>query len=109
MAIAKALKKLFNQEVTIEPRSGRDGYNKPTYGTAVTYKAKIEMAARAFRTDDQREIASPRKIFLFTQNTIDPEDKITLPAAFAPINPKILDVRTVTDLPGIHHIVLTTE
>jgi len=109
MAIATALKKLFNQTVTIKTKTGRDGYNKPTLGTAKTYSAKIERAARAFRTDDQREISSPRKIFLFTQDTITPEAEITLPAAFAPINPKILSVRTVTDLPGINHIVLITE
>lgn len=109
MAIATALKKLFNQTVTIETKTGRDGYNKPTYTTTKSYSAKIERGAKAFRTDDQREITSPRKIFLFTQDTITPEAKVTLPAAFAPINPKILMVRPVTDLPGIHHIVLITE
>jgi hypothetical protein len=110
MTISAALKPLFNQTVTIKNVSNNDGYDKPTYGTAKTYAAKIEMGARAFRTDDQREITNPRKIFLFTQDTdITPESQLTLPDAFPPINPQILMVRTVTDLPGISHVVLTTE
>lgn len=109
MAISNRLKKFFNQTVTIRRKTGSDGYSKATYGAATSYSAKIELAARAFRTDELREISSPRKIFLFTQDTITPEDEITLPAEFPPVNPKILAVRTVTDIPGIHHIVLTTE
>ena len=110
MAISAALKSLFNQTVTVANVTSTDGYGKPTYGTAKSYAAKIEMGAKAFRKDDQREITNPRKIFLFTQDTdITPESQLTLPSAFPPLNPQILMVRTVTDLPGISHVVLTTE
>ncbi len=111
MAIHQAIvSKFFKQTVTIEPHTGTstDGYNKPTYGTAVSYSAKIEMAVENIRTDEQEDVVSSRKIFLSTQTAPATVDKITLPAGFEPLNPKILAVRTVTDDVGVNHIVLMT-
>lgn len=109
MAIQTALKKFFNQTVTIEPFVSEGDGNKPTYGTAKPFAAKIERQARQSRADDEHTIRSRRKIFLFTQDpTISTKDRLTLPAGFEPLQPPIVDVRTVTDIPGIHHIVLET-
>ena len=110
MPLHVALSKFFNQTVTIAPWASADDYNKPTYGTAVSYKAKIESDRRMIRTDFDMEEKSTRKIFLNTiVTTITTKDQLTLPAAFAPINPKILSIRTVTDVSGISHIVIQTE
>ena len=54
MAIHQAIvSKFFNQTVTIALKTGTstDGYDKPTYGTAVSYKAKIERSVDNVRTD----------------------------------------------------------
>lgn len=110
MALNSNLEPFFNQEVTIAPYSNEDQFGSITHGTAVTFKAKIEHATVNIRTDFDREVRSDRKIFLFTQiTTIDTRDKLTLPAAFAPINPLIMAVRVVLDRDGISHIVLLTE
>lgn len=110
MALNTGLKKFFNQDVTIAPWSSAGTYNEPTYGTAVSYKAKIENRRTMIRTDFGMEEKSTRKIFLFTETTtFTTKDQITLPAAFAPTTPKILSVRIVTDIPGISHVVIETE
>lgn len=109
MAIHPAIvAKFFNQTVTIEPKSGKDGYNKPTFGTAVSYKAKIEQSVENVRTDDNTEVVSSRKVFLNTQTAPSTTDQLTLPTGFEPLQPKILAVRIVTDDIGINHIVVMT-
>jgi len=108
MAIANALKKLFKHTVTIESFSTSDGYNKPTYSAAVTYTAKIEDTVTMVRDDNNDEIKSTRKIFLFTQTVPTTKDRITLPAGYAPLTPKIIAVQTLTDLTGTSHVVVYT-
>lgn len=110
MPLHQTLKPYFNQTVTIAPLSSRDGYGKPTYGTAASYKAKIEMATEIIRMDNGEDVKSTRKIFLdSTDTSITVHDKLTLPSAFPPVNPKIFAVRAVLDREGLHHIVLVTE
>lgn len=112
MALPTQLKDFFNYTVTIEPYSSDDGYGKPTYGTGVEVPAKMEHSNEYFRLDDEQEIVSQRKIFLYTQTVPDPRDRVTLPSAFGPQTvPKILRIRVVTDVSNtkIHHIVLYTD
>jgi len=110
MALSNNLSAFFNQTVTIAPYSSAADFGVLTHGTAVSYKAKIEQSTINIRTDFDREIRSTRLIYLNTQvTTIDTRDKLTLPAAFAPITPLIVTVRVVLDRDGISHIVLRTE
>lgn len=111
MTLSQHLSGFFNQTVSIAPYSAdSDNFGNPTYGTAVDYAAKIEFSTMNIRTDFDREIKSTRKIFLNTQvTTISTKDKITLPDAFAPVNPLILFVRIVLDRDGISHVVVQTE
>lgn len=111
MALSQHLAQFFNQTITIAPFSTEGDFGGGmTYGTTVSYKAKIEAHVINIRTDFDREIKSTRLIYLNTQvTTISTKDLLTLPAAFAPITPLILSVRTVLDRDGISHIVLRTE
>jgi hypothetical protein len=109
MPMDPALKKLFIYEITLEPYSGQDGYAKPSYGTAKTYKARIERTRTMIRAADGHEEVSERRIFLdTTDTTITTKDRITLPTAFTPTKPKIIDVQVVSDHKGVHHVVLFT-
>lgn len=110
MPLHPALSPFFNVTVSITPFVSYDSFNKPTYGTAVNYSAKVENSRMMLRTDFGMEEKSTRLIYLNTQvTTITTRDKLTLPAALAPVNPKILSVRTVYDVQGVNHIVLITE
>ncbi len=110
MAIANALKKLFKHTVTLEAPSGTDGsgYNKQTYSAAVTYTAKIEDTETMVRDEKNQERKSTRKIFLFTQTVPTTKYRLTLPAGFSPLVPKIMAVQPLTDLKGTSHVVLYT-
>lgn len=110
MAIANALKKLFKNTVTIESYSATSGsgYNKPGYSAAVIYTAKIEDTVTIVRDENNDEKKSTRKIFLFTQTVPTTKDRITLPAGYAPLTPKIIAVQTLTDLTGTSHVVVYT-
>jgi hypothetical protein len=104
-----ALEKFFVHVVTIEPFTGEDDFNKPTYGTACEFRAKIERQQRILREDTMQTIRSRRLIYLYTTDTsITVKDRLTLPAGFEPLQPKITDVRVVSDHQGVHHIVLET-
>ena len=110
MALSQHLAPFFNQTVTIAALSTEVDFGASTYGTAVSFKAKIEAHTINIRTDFDREIKSTRLIYLNTQvTTISTKDQLTLPAAFTPITPLILSVRIVLDRDGISHIVLRTE
>jgi len=107
--IGTPLKKFFIWTVTIEPFISEDYSGSPTYGDPVEYKAKIERQERITRTLDQHTIRSRRLIYLYTTYTgITTKDRLTLPAGFEPLQPKILDVRITHDHQGVHHIVLET-
>ena len=109
MSRISCLRRFFIWTVTIEPFTGEDSFNKPTYGTAKCFKAKIERQARTIREDTQQTIRSRRLIYLLTDDTsISVKDRLTLPTQFAPTQPKINDVRVVHDDQGVHHIVLET-
>lgn len=105
----RALKKFFTETVIIEPWLSEDDFGKPVYGTACEIKAKIERQERATRTQDGITIRSRRLIYLFSVDTsFTTKDRLTLPVGYEPLNPKIIDVRIVSDTKGVHHIILET-
>lgn len=107
--IGTPLKKFFVFDVIIEPLVSKDEAGKPTYGDPVIYKGKIERQERQTRGLDQSTIRSRRLIYLYTTYTgITTDDRVTLPAGFEPLQPKLLDVRIAHDHNGVHHIVLVT-
>ncbi len=105
----RGLKKFFTEVVIIQPWLSEDDFGKPVYGTACEIKAKIERQERATRTQDGITIRSRRLIYLFTVDTsFTTKDLLTLPVGYEPLNPKIVDVRIVSDVKGVHHIILET-
>lgn len=108
MALAAALKKLFTSTVTIAPLSSLDKFAKPTFGTAVSYSAKIERASERIVTNSGDEEVAGYKIFLATTTIPGVDAEITLPENYTPRTPKILEVRPVSDHHGINHIVVMT-
>lgn len=105
----RALRKFFTEVVTVTPWTGEDDFGKPTYGTPCEIRAKIERQERATRTTDGITIRSRRLIYLFSTDTsFTTKDLLTLPAGYEPLEPKINDVRIISDQNGVHHIVLET-
>lgn len=107
MAWDVELEDLFIHSVTTKPHSGPDVNGKPTYGTAVTHKAKIVLKTRYIRTSDGRQIAGRGTLYLKKPTAVPgAKDELTMPAGFEPLKPPILDVRPHYDLDGLHHVEL---
>ena len=92
--------------VSISPRTDVDGAGKPTFGTAVSYKARIEMRNVRSRDAQGREIVGRGIVFLATTTIPGSNSKITLPAGYDPLVPVLLEVRPVPDEYGTHHVEL---
>ena len=91
--------------VTVEPFAGVDTYGSYTYGSAVTYKARVQGKNQLIMNQTGEEAVSHVTIYL-AASSINPKDRITLPAPFSPTVPSILDVQYVSDESGAHHTVV---
>lgn len=68
---------LLNQEVTIEPFSSNDGYGKPTYGTAVDYKARVELKEKRRMMPNGEIVVTNGVVILSKDATVDTDDRLT--------------------------------
>ena len=91
--------------VTVEPFSSRNAYGAATYGTAVTYRARVQGKNQMIRNVGGEEVVSTITVYVATQ-TMTPQDRITLPSPFSPTQPDILAVQRVSDESGQHHVVV---
>ena len=91
---------LMTSDVTVESLSSRDEYLQPTYGTAVSFKARVSFKERWIRRSDGSTVHSRGEVWLLGTPDIDPEDRITLPGGD---QPPILEVMRPSDEGGIHH------
>lgn len=97
-----ALKNLLRQKVTVRPYVGVDRYNKPTYGTAVTYDARVTFRQRLIRAADGQEKMSSGEVWLDGSATLGTLDELTLPDGKVPL---LLRVdRLADEAGGTHHV-----
>lgn len=73
---------LMGQSVSVAPFSGRDGYGEPTYGSAVTYRARVVGKIRNVRSASGQEVVSSQTVYLMTAAVVTPLDKLTLSTGF---------------------------
>ena len=89
---------LLRSTITVEPRTGQDGYGMPTYGTAVTVAARIVYRPKMVRSTEGKEVVSGVTAWVTSQLvTVAATDRITLPDA---TTPRILSVERVPDEAG---------
>lgn len=92
--------------VTLEPCTGHSVSGAPTYGTAVSYSAYIEMKNRIIVDRNGREVTARGRVFLGTATVININDRITLPTGTIPLQPPIIAVNMASDEGGVHHVTL---
>ena len=95
---------LLLQTITIEPFVGHDGYGNTTYGTAVSYFARVVGKRQLIRDMKGQEVTSEVTVYLLSNVAVDPKSRITLPSDFVPTQPPILATGRYPDESGeIHH------
>lgn len=94
---------LMPHTVTVEAYASQDRYGKPAYGAAASYKAMVEQKVRQVRNLAGEEAVSTTTVYLDAVAAITPRDRVTLPAAFSPRTPPIINVSRFSDENGLHH------
>lgn len=97
---------MFSQTITVAPYVSQNSYGEPTYGTAVSYAARVQGKMQMVRDSMGQERVSTVTCFVATTATISPKDKLELPLEFIPRQPPILAVERQSDEIGLHHVVL---
>ena len=103
MAIADFLD-MMPASVSIAARTSIAADGKPTYGSDVVYRARVEMRSVRFRDQQGREITGRGIVYLATTTVPAATARLTLPSAYSPQVPVILEVRPVEDEVGLHHV-----
>src|SRR5574342_898332 len=88
---------MLDTTVTIEPYSTGDEYGVASYGTAVTYAARVESRSRWIAGIAGAEIAARGRVYLGTTTIPSVKDRLTLPSGYTPSQPPILEAYPVTD------------
>ena len=69
---------LCRQTVTVAPRTGVDGYGEPTYGAAVSYRARVTGRRRVVRNARGEEVLSAHTGYFAATPAGGAHDRITL-------------------------------
>lgn len=104
--LSLALRSLLNQVVTLSTMTSMDSYGAATYGTAKTYKCRVENVQRYIKADG-RDILSNATVYVGLTSTggspprtLAPTGKIVLPDG---TSPGILKVDENPDADGTRH------
>ena len=101
-----ALLSMMVHTVTLAPYISQNAYGEATWGTPVSYTARVQGKMRMVRDSLGVERVSTVTCYLATTAAISPKDKLTLPSGFLPASPPILAVERQADEHGDHHIVI---
>lgn len=100
MSIADFLD-MMSDTVIVAPLSSRDDYGKPTYGTGVSYTARVTFKDRWVRRSDGTEVLSKGVVWIGATPTVKVDDQLTLSDGSSP---PILQADTISDEDGPHHV-----
>lgn len=106
MPLELALKRMMDETIVRTPFSGKDAWNNPSFGTAVSYTARVQQKVVVLRNADGREVTSATQCYVATTDVFDERDLITLPSGYLPQQPPIIHVKPVHDEQGGHHTVV---
>lgn len=94
---------LFNRTITLEPRNALGKGGAETYGTAVTYPARVERRSKIIRGKDGTDKVSTARVYVGPDVPALVTDRITLPDG---THPEIMEVRPVDGMNDVDHKVI---
>lgn len=99
---------LMPYTVTVAPKSGQNQYNEPTFGTAVSYQARIAGKIMELRSKKGEDVTTTFELWLDTTDVIAPDAQLTLTGSqWIDTTPEIFTVRRVSDENGDSHVQLS--
>jgi hypothetical protein len=103
---------MMTQTVTVAPLVSRDGYGKPTYGTAVSYRCRLVGSRKQVVDGAGRQVTSMWTAYLMSNAVIDPLSLVTLTTGDVGSTDPVLTMPVVKAVSryagtnGWHHTVL---
>jgi hypothetical protein len=91
---------LMTDTVTVEAKTGQDGYGKRTYAAPVSYSCRVQRKRKQIRAFDGRVLVADGKVIILGNPTVGPEDRLTIGVEVE----NILAVEDFHDERGPHHI-----
>ncbi len=102
MPILEALRELMADSVTVEPRTGKNVNDEPTYSAAVSYVCRVEGEIKHVTDPMGNERVSTVQVYLDRYvSAMTPRDRVTLPSHWTPRQPPIVTVRHHGDEDGL--------
>lgn len=104
MVIDRQLLELMPRTVTIRPKSSRDSYGQPVYGTAETYRCRVETSNHLVRSSSGEEVVARGRVILAgpCPDVTSESDLVLHDGATV----KVLSVEQHDDEDGAHHTVV---
>lgn len=102
----------MRQTMTVEARTGQDGFGNATYGAATAYQCRLVGKRQLVLNGEGREVVSKQTAYLASADEIGPQARVTLSTADVgstqnyAIHPPILASARYPDEAGQHHSVL---
>lgn len=106
MTFDSSLYDLMNDTVTVEPCTAEGAGRALTFGTAVTYRALVQLGRRRVIGRDGREQISNTQVMIPNRVAIDIRSRITLPTGFVPNQPPIMGIEYAPVGIGLDHTML---
>ncbi len=106
MTLDTSMLSLMEDVVTIEPYTGQNSQQAPTYGTAVSYQAQVLPWTERVILAGGREVRSTSSVIIPDRLFIDTRSRITLPVGNVPLQPPILGVQPLRGLSLDHTRIL---
>ena len=107
MALESDFLDLMTQTVTIEPYTGQNASGEASYGTAVSYSARVVGKSRMVRNITGQEVVSSKTVYLYGASlSFSVKDRVTLPSGNVPQTPPMIAVSQFPDDEGNHHSAL---
>ena len=105
MGLEREFLAMASTTVTIAPQSsGYTLYGAPSFGTAVTYVARVEPETQLVRNSAGQEIRTKFRVFVMSSSaTVGVSDRIT---AAGTTELSIFSVEPLHDEEGLHHLEL---
>ena len=103
---------LMSSTALVAPKTGADGYGKPTYGTAVRYDAHLSRKPQMVLTAQGQQVLSNQSLHLATADPIQATAQVTLSTGDVGsteaiyLTPLIYAVERRFDEGGPHHVIL---
>ena len=88
---------LMPAEVTVQSFISRTSYGVASYGSPVTYQARVQFTNRLIRISESEQAVARGKVWLATTDAITVQDKILLPDGTTPL---ILTAQVIEDEKG---------